>query len=202
MFSQDTQLIIMANQTTMRPPSFDTDSDAEEWLRSFERYSEFAEWNPRRKYRAFRNMLTGNAARWLENVVIEPNADADDIDVDMYDQLNDQFLVKFSISPTRISQLRLELNGILKKPTETVDHYLQRVERLCYKLGVEDDNSQVIHFIQGLPPAIKSHVMKMSPTTLEQAENAARAEELSRTLTSPPDIQTGPDIDLIAEKTL
>ena len=106
----------MANQITMRPPSFDTDSDAEEWVRSFERYSEFAEWNPRRKYRAFRNMLTGNAARWLENVVIEPNADADDVDViDLYAQLKDKFLVKFSLSPTRRFQLRMELNEILKK---------------------------------------------------------------------------------------
>ena len=70
----------MANQTTMRPPAFDTDNDAEEWLHSFERYSEFAEWTPRRKYRAFRNLMTGNAARWLASVDIEPNADAGDVD--------------------------------------------------------------------------------------------------------------------------
>ena len=67
--------------------------------------SQFTEWEPRIKLKALRNMLSDNAASWLQNLQIDDDA----TDEEQYQILREEFLTEFGLSPAQIFQLRVSL---------------------------------------------------------------------------------------------
>lgn len=164
--------------TLLCPKQFDGSSrqDVNDFLHTFACYADFANWENRKKLKALKGMLVGNAGRWLQRQNLEGVT---------YDQLVELLKDKYKISPAHQFQLKTELSAISQGSDETVDHFVERIQHLCDRLNLEAD-TQVHHFVNGLKPMLKAHVLRNQPLTLEAAASAARAEEAARALTAIP----------------
>ena len=187
----------MAYNQTLRPKPFDGSGtqDIEDFLHTFEMYSNFAEWGERKKINALKSNMVENAGRWLQR---------QEIDNDItYEELVQLIRDKYNISPAQRFHLRTELSCIRQLDQEMVDQYADRVEQLCNRLDITDQEVQTHQFVQGLKNNIRPHVIRSQPTTMEAALNAARAEEGAQSQAVLNDTGTTtkskPDIDLLAD---
>ena len=119
-------------------------------------------------------MITGNASKWVQRQVIDNDEEDGEVD---YDNLVELLKQKYQVTQSRVFQLRTELTNIRQNEIETVDEYADRVERLCSLINLEDIPSRTHHFVNGLQPDIRRHVLRMQPVDMETALNAARTEE-------------------------
>ena len=62
----------MASQA-FKPEPFkgSTDQDVDDWLNTFSRYVEFANWNQQKKYSALESLMQEGAAQWLRRQDLE-----------------------------------------------------------------------------------------------------------------------------------
>ena len=164
----------MAN-SQLRPYPYDGSTDVNEFLESFARYAEFADWNDRKKASALKTMLRDNASRWLSRQNFH-----DDI---AYDDLVQHIRQKYQLTQSQIFQLHSELASTKQQPQETVDSYAERIEQLCNRLNIEDP-AKTHHFVNGLRDMYKAHVLRTAPADFEDARTAARAEEGAQALTN------------------
>ncbi len=86
---------------------------------------------------------------------------------------------RYGLTPTQRFQLRTELATIhvTQGQNDTVDNFAERVEQLCNKLDMDDEEVTTHRFIQGLRTNIKQHVIRSTPKTMSEAVSAAKAEE-------------------------
>ena len=158
------------NNRGMRPPAFGGgDQDVEEWLNQFERHCEFVDWKGSKKHKALKNLITGNAARWLQ-------LQCED-ETDTYDKLAAKLKDKYKLSQSKLFQLRMELSCITQEHGETVDHFFERLQTMAHRTELQDENQIMQYFIQGIRPGLRRHVLRIQPNDLDEAVEAARAEE-------------------------
>ncbi len=152
------------------PKPFDGSNtqDIDYFLSKFEKYASFCQWNDRKRSRALQSMMSDNAARWLQRQEVDEDTP--------YDAVITLLRERYSITEAQRFQLRTELSAIAQKDQETVDEFADRTEQMCNQLNL-DDASKIHHFVTGLQPSVRHHVMRTQPTTMETAINAARAEE-------------------------
>lgn len=187
----------MANHH-LRPKPFDgsKEQNVEDFLHSFECYSNFADWNERKKTRALMSMLVDNAARWLQRQELP-----DDI---AYADLVQMIRDKYNLTPAQRFHLRNELSSIKQHQDEPVDEYAERIEQLCNKIRLDDPDIQTHHFVTGLKPNIRQHVIRVQPDDMEAALNAARAEEGAQSIVhdtnKTPTKSSNLDIDLLVQR--
>ena len=164
----------MAN-SQLRPYPYDGSTDVNEFLESFARYAEFADWNDRKKASALKTMLKDNASRWLSRQNFH--------DAIAYDDLVQHIRQKYQLTQSQIFQLHCELASTKQQPQDTVDTYAERIEQLCNRLDIEDP-AKTHHFVNGLKDIYKAHVLRTEPADFEDARTAARAEEGAQALTN------------------
>ena len=164
----------MAN-SQLRPYPYDGSTDVNEFLESFARYAEFADWDDRKKASALKTMLKDNASRWLSRQNFH--------DAIAYDDLVQHIRQKYQLTQSQIFQLHSELASTKQQPQDTVDTYAERIEQLCNRLDIEDP-AKTHHFVNGLKDIYKAHVLRTEPADFEDARTAARAEEGAQALTN------------------
>ena len=183
-----------SNNNSMRPWVYEGSGDPDGWVNAFERYTDFTEWGPRKKVAAFKTMLQGRAAHWLREVGPRPDPEEDE-----YEYLKTKLLDKFRLSNASRFQLRTELMVMKQNYHEPVESYLEKIETKWAILDLNEQN-KVDFFIQGLSGPIQAHVLRTQPTTLDEAVNAAKAEEAAQGVSLPAQINMNDLVDKLAEK--
>ena len=159
---------------SLRPPKFSghPHEDVNLWLNKFSRYADHAQLNDGRRLTCIKALLDGSAAGWLTSLAEGDEALGD------YETFTGAMQDKFEMSGAHRFQMRQRLRDRRQRPHETVHAYGQDIAQMCQRLGVGEE--EYLHtFVQGLLPDIKTHVLCMSPVTMEDANQAATAKESS-----------------------
>lgn len=159
--------------STLRPPKFDGSPylDVDLWLDKFTRYGDHAQLNDPRRLTCLKALLDGPASVWLRSI-------ADQQVLNDYTTFVVAMRTRFAITPAYRFQMRQQLRDRKQQPGESVHKYGNDLARLCQRLGIAEEEH--LHtFVQGLIPIIKSHVVCMSPRTLEEARQYASAKASS-----------------------
>ena len=143
--------------------------DVDEWLEDFERIAAYNGWEDSRKKLFLCLSLKGAAKNWLK--LMEPGLP--------YNGLVKELKAAFTpIGMTETYERRLLERRCVKD--ETVGEYYYSILDLCRKVDVRMmENSIKMHFIRGLPKAIKEHVICSSAENLAAAYKEAQMKEYS-----------------------
>jgi hypothetical protein len=145
------------------PPIFrgEPHEDVVEWLRQFQRVSDFNLWDGNQQLRQLPLCLEGVAERWFSSLNPRP---------DTFPALSDRVLRAFRHQNYEMeldSQLRARRQG----PGEPVMTYCYDVVHLCSKINADmPEQEKVQHILRGLSPSLMEKVMPdlTQPFTVDQ----------------------------------
>jgi len=119
--------------------------------------------------------LNGTAEVWYSTL--------DKSKFNSFDQLVQLFRARF-LSPTANWVLRQELGQRRQGTTESLNTYTADIRKRCQRLGIPL-SEELHYFINGLRPTLRNYVILQQPTTMEEAENAARIKDSLTEPTNP-----------------
>jgi hypothetical protein len=140
------------------------------WLRSVKHWVAFKEMDPAEKARSFPVMLRGSALVWYDNV-------DDDVKND-FDRMTQAFLDRYHIVGVTGWKDAASLWGTPQQPHQSVDDYLNQMERKASKTSMPDEQKRYA-IINGLRPSIRQQVLQHEIINLSQIRHWATIAEAS-----------------------
>jgi len=144
--------------------------DPENWLRHFDNYCRYKQYNDDKSLALLRVLLTGNAGIWLDSL---PTATANSLAL-LKQNFNDRYR-----TPDIIRFKSAQLIFSRKQGTdESCDDYIADLRRLGRNIEADD---KMVRFaiMSGLRPNISAYVAQQQPTTVDKVLELARIAELT-----------------------
>jgi len=140
------------------PPKFRglITENAKDWIRQFENYCQYKDYNEAKKMALFKVLLTDSAAVWYDSLT---NASTN-----TWVNLKVAFETR-TYNPPEVMKYRHANDLFNTKQGETsVDDFCARMQRLAKEVEA-DENMLRFAVINGLRPEIRNHVTRTQPTT-------------------------------------
>ena len=158
--------------SSIMPKKFTGDGDysARVFLRRFNQYATYKQWDDAARFRSIPLFLDNAAEIWYASLQPAPAN---------YDQFQQALLQSFE---TRVSTFVDEqtFKRYTQKPDETVRQYHSRMIEAAERLNIAP-NAQLNHFLGSIHPRLKTQVITHNPATLEEALDKARLAEQALT---------------------
>lgn len=164
---------IMSASLASSLPTFsgEKDENISYFLNQLKEVAELEEWSPEKKLIILKLNLREKALKFAISVLEDSDANFDD--------LEKALIGKFS-KDKNFNEIQKEFNDLKQLPTESVQSYAERVEKLANKFGnpSKSNNAEIkklvndlkfSKFVEGLRPDIKIDVKKMGPKEFKQA---------------------------------
>lgn len=150
-------------------PTFhgNTSESVHDFVAQFERVADYKSLSDKQKLQVVQIILEGHARVWRNTL---PGENLQD-----YKTFIALLKQKFS-SPADRWLLRQELTARKQGAKESVTLFADDIKTRCQNLGIAK-TEWVFHFINGLKPQIRRHVILAAPEDFEAAERAARVHE-------------------------
>jgi len=162
----------MGEDKTVIPPTFSglPGEDGEMWLRHFQNYCLYKQYNQDKSLGLMRVLLTGTAALWLDTlkstqaVSLKETAEA--------------FEERYKTPEIARYKSAKEIFTRRQREDENVDDYVSIMKKLAKKIEADDKLTRYA-ILNGLKPLIAAYVTQQKPNTLEELLEAARMAELT-----------------------
>ena len=154
--------------STLLPPKFTGDSEysARAFLRKFDRYATYDQWDDDARIRSVPLFLEKTADIWYDELRPVPST---------YEQFRRAFLHTFETDVSTFVDEQT-FTRLAQKPSESVLQYYTRMIEAGEKHNISPEK-RLNHFLGSLKPRIKTHVLTHGPMTLAQALEKARLAE-------------------------
>ena len=144
-----------------------TTEDLLSFLSHFERFSNFCNWDDDQRLRALPLYLQGNTSSWYASFDLQT--------FKSYNDLLDALKTHFT-NPASVWLWRQQLSARKQGEHEPLCSYASDIRHLCKRVG-PTELEIMHHFIQGLKPELKSHVILGQLKSLSEDENLANLKE-------------------------
>ena len=134
------------------------------WFQDFDQYAKISGWTRKQKEDALPLHLGGLAKTFYQNLAADVKTD--------YNQLREQFFKRFHGEELEFLE-RQELSTRQQKPDESLDDYVDFVQRMSNRLNLSPKERMHV-FCQNLLPHLKKFVVLNAPKTFDEAERFAR----------------------------
>ena len=144
-------------------PTFFTGSSTDSpktFLRKFNKYATYQNWDDGKKLRSLPMFLTGSAEIWYSELPLGALPRA-------FNEMEDLLLTTFENESAKLIGSQ-KFNLISQGKNESVDKFASRLTALADKYDITRD-ARRNQFLAGLKPQIKTQVLAQSPATLEEA---------------------------------
>ena len=134
------------------------------WFQDFDQYAKISGWTRKQKEDALPLHLGGLAKTFYQKLAADVKTD--------YSQLREQFFKRFHGEELEFLE-RQELSTRQQKPGESLDDYVDFVQRMSNRLNLSPKERMHV-FCQNLLPHLKKFVVLNAPKTFDEAERFAR----------------------------
>ena len=141
---------------------------AEEWLSSFDRYTNLKRISNNDKLELFKLLLSDDAALWLRSLPADRQ--------NSIDAIRDAFRKRYELNRVDLYKRELDLWERKQGPSESVDSYIAHMRAAAAKINVAD-TALINTAIRGLRPEIRTYVLRTEPNTLEEVLQQAKLQE-------------------------
>ena len=87
-----------------------------------------------------------------------------------------------------------------QRPNESIADYTTEMLKIFTKLGINDDTSSLLHYVEGMLPHIRQQVIRALPNTIQKAEQMAQVIEGSEYITKSSEVSIQSCLDSIKEE--
>jgi len=164
----------MSDDRNLHPGTFNgrPDENAGEWLRHFENYCAFKEFNDAKKLALIKVLLNQHAGVWVETLNFDQ--------LPTFAAFKTVFEQRFK-SPEMIKyKSAREIFTKRQGDNETVDTFIESMRKLAKEIGA-DENMTIFAILAGLKSNISNYVTQKKPTTIADVVTHARVAELTTT---------------------
>jgi len=162
----------MAEEKTVMPPVFSgkATDDADAWIRHFNNYCRYKEYNAAKSLALFRVLLTGNAALWLDAL---PDATVGDLD-----RLRTAFAERYQTPEILKFKSAKEIFSKKQGEFQSVDDYIAEMRKLAQKINA-DEKLICYAILNGLKSNLTPYITQQNPQTVDTLLVAARMAEVT-----------------------